>query len=242
MRLVCKRGKLDRVSPDEAAGPTPVSAARVAELLGDQLPLVDTVPREAFELVVRARELVEAIVMTDVDAQTRAAVATELGSIAERLRARRREQALHLVRHPDGRVESLVQAGAGRLNPQAPPIEWVVLPTPPPAGSEPRPVEVRARCTFTAAHGGSPSRVHGGVVAAALDEVVGVAAAAAGASGMTVALNVTLKGGTPFGVPVEIVGRYVRSEGRKRYATGEVIVDGQVTAHADLIAVSERRQ
>jgi acyl-coenzyme A thioesterase PaaI-like protein len=101
---------------------------------------------------------------------------------------------------------------------------------------------VRARCTFTAAHGGSPSRVHGGVVAAALDEVVGVAAAAAGASGMTVALDVTLRAGTPFGVPVDIVGRYVRSDGRKRFASGDVLVDGTVTAHADLICVSERRE
>jgi acyl-coenzyme A thioesterase PaaI-like protein len=229
------------VDDDGDGRPTPVSAARLAELLGDQLPPIDTVPDEAFALVERARELVEAIVMTDVDADTRAELASEIGSVAERLRARRREQALYLVRHPDGRVESLVQAGAGRLNPQAPPIEWVVLPAPPPPGSEPRPVEVRARCTFTAAHSGSPSRVHGGVIAAALDEVVGVAAAAAGASGMTVALNVSLSGGTPFGVPVEIVGRYVRSDGRKRYASGDVIVHGDITAHADLIAVSERR-
>jgi acyl-coenzyme A thioesterase PaaI-like protein len=218
-----------------------VSAARLAELLGDQLPSVDTVPEAAFELVARARELVEAVVMTDVDAETRAAVADEIDSLAGRLRARRRDQALYLVRHSDGRVESLVQAGAGRLNPQAPPIEWIELPTPPPTGSEPRPVEVRARCTFTAAHSGSPSRVHGGVVAAALDEVVGVAAAAAGASGMTVALNVTLEAGTPFGVPVDIVGRYVRSEGRKRYASGEVLVDGNVTGRAELLCVSERR-
>ena len=207
------------MTEDEA----PKSAARLAELLGDELPLIDTVPNEAYELVASARELVEAIVMTDVD-------------------ARRREEALYLVRHADGRVESLVQAGAGRLNPQAPPIEWVVLPAPPQPGSEPRPVEVRARCTFTAAHSGSPSRVHGGVVAAALDEVVGVAAAAAGASGMTVALNVSLEAGTPFGVPVDIVGRYVRSEGRKRYASGEVLVDDAVTARADLLCISERRE
>lgn len=221
---------------------TPKSAARLAELLGDRLPLIDTVPDEAYELVASARELVEAIVMTDVDAATRAEIAAELETIAQRLRARRRDEALYLVRHADGRVESLVQAGAGRLNPQAPPIEWIELPAPPPPGSEPRPVEVRARCTFTAAHSGSPSRVHGGVVAAALDEVVGVAAAAAGASGMTVALNVTLEAGTPFGVPVDIFGRYVRSVGRKRYASGEVVVDGAVTARAELLCISERRE
>jgi hypothetical protein len=58
---------------------------------------------------------------------------------------------------------------------------------------------------------------------------------------MTVALSVTLAAGTPFGVPVDIVGRYVRSEGRKRYASGEVLVDGAVTAQAELLCVSERR-
>src|SRR5204862_1606901 len=106
----CIRGFM---TEDEA----PKSAARLAELLGDELPLIDTVPNEAYDLVASARELVEAIVMTDVDAKTRAEVAAELASIADRLRARRREEALYLVRHAAGRVESLVQAGAGRLNP-----------------------------------------------------------------------------------------------------------------------------
>ena len=135
----------------------------------------------------------------------------------------------------------MVQAGSGRLNPQAPPVEWIERPTEPPPGSVPRSVEVRARCTFTAAHSGSPSRVHGGVVAAVLDETLGVAATAAGASGMTVALNVSLKGGTPFGRPVEVVARYTGSEGRKHYASGEMLADGVVTAEATLICVSERR-
>lgn len=220
---------------------TPASAARLAELLGDQLPDPASIPDASFVLTARVRELVEAVVMTDVDEAARAAAADDIAAITERLRARRRDQALFLVRHPDGRVESMVQAGSGRLNPQAPPVEWVERPTEPPAGSVPESVEVRARCTFTAAHSGSPSRVHGGVVAAVLDETIGVAAAAAGASGMTVALNVSLKGGTPFDRPVEIVARYTGSEGRKHFASGEMLADGVVTAEATLICVSERR-
>ena len=47
----------------------------------------------------------------------------------------RRPEPLRLVRHPDGRIESLLQAAAGRLNPQSLPIEWVHRPTEPPAGS-----------------------------------------------------------------------------------------------------------
>lgn len=230
-------------TPDAAPAPaaTPVSAARLAEMLGDRLPGPESIPDGAFELVARARELVEAVVMTDVDGPERHAAAAQLAAITDRLRARRREQALYLIRHPDGQVESLVQAGSGRLNPQAPPMQWVVRPTEPPPGSEPRPVEVRAVCTFTAAHGGSPARVHGGMLAAALDEALGVAVNAAGVSGMTVALSVSLKGGTPFGVPVEIVARYTGHEGRKSYATGEVRVDGVTTAEASAICVSERR-
>jgi acyl-coenzyme A thioesterase PaaI-like protein len=184
---------------------------------------------------------VEAVVMTDVDAAERTAAVAEVRAVTERLRVRRREEALYLVRHPDGRVESLVNAGSGALNPQAPPVEWLHRPTEPPVGSEPTPVEVRARCTFTNAHGGSPGRVYGGVVSLVLDEVLGIAVRASGASGMTVSITVSLKGATPIGVPVLITGRYTGHEGRKSYASGEITVDGKVTAEATAIYVAERR-
>lgn len=220
---------------------TPVSAARVAELLGDALPDPADIPASAFELVAATRELVEAVVMTDVDGDTRATVAAELEAAAGLLRARRRTDALYMVRHADGRVESLNQAGSGRLNPQAPPIEWIHRPQEPPPGSTPTPVEVRARCTFGPQHGGSPGRVYGGVLGCALDEVLGVAALVSGATGMTVAMSVSLRAGTPYGVPVDIVGRYTGSEGRKSFTSGEVVVDGKVTVEATAIYVSEKR-
>jgi acyl-coenzyme A thioesterase PaaI-like protein len=219
----------------------PVSAARVAELLGDSLPDTAQIPPEAFDLVAAARGLVEAVVMTDVDTGTRADAAAELREITDRLGAARREDQLYLARHADGRVESMMQAGSGRLNPQAPPIEWIHRPKEPPPGSTPTPVEVRARCTFGPQHAGSPGRVYGGVLACALDEVLGVAVLVSGATGMTVALTTSLKGGTPYGVPVDIVGRYTGSEGRKSFASGEVVVDGKVTVEATAIFVGERR-
>ena len=224
--------------PASASGP--ISAGRLADELGEQLPPASSVPSEAFELVERVRELVAAVVMTEVDAAERAALAEQIAAITDSLRARQRDDALFLVRHPDGRVESLVQAGSGRLNPQAPPVEWIVRPTEPPPGTEPSPVEVHARCTFTVAHAGSPGRVYGGVLALVLDEVLGIAARAAGASGMTVALSVSLKGGTPYDVPVDVYGRFTHAEGRKAFAPGEVRVDGVVTAEAEAIYVQER--
>ncbi|TMK61645.1 MAG: hypothetical protein E6G60_10670 [Actinobacteria bacterium] len=56
-----------------ASGSAPVSSGRLADELGDALPPASSLPAEAFELVERVRELVAAVVMTDVDADQRAA-------------------------------------------------------------------------------------------------------------------------------------------------------------------------
>jgi acyl-coenzyme A thioesterase PaaI-like protein len=224
-----------------ASDKTPISAARLAEQLGDELPSIQSVPASAFDLVASARDLVEAIVLTDVDGEARGRAADAIAAVTAALRTQQRAAPLFLVRHEDGRVESMLNAGSGRLNPQAAPVEWIERPAEPPRGSEPRLVTVRARCVFTAAHGGSPNRVYGGVLACVLDEVLGIAVNASGVSGMTVSLTTSLKGGTPFDVPVDIVARCTGYEGRKSYATGEVVIDGAVTAEASAIYVGERR-
>ncbi len=209
-----------------------MSAAQVAELLGDELPAPATaLTPEAVELVRAARELVEAVVLTDVPGPDRADAARDLRALTERLRARRRGGAVLLVRHADGRVEHLTQAGSGRLNPQAPEIVFDALGAPPAA---PAPVELVARCTLTPSFGGPPGRVHGGQVAALLDEVVGVAAFAAGAPGMTVSLSVRYHRPTPHSTPLEVRARLDRVEGRKRWASGEVVASGDVTASAEV--------
>lgn len=219
----------------------PVSAARLAEELGDRLPGPETIPSAALDLVARTRELVAAVASTAVDDDVLAEAARSVAAVTETLGSVPREVPVYLVRHPDGRLESLLQAGSGRLNPQSPPLAWIERPTEPVAGSEPVPATVRAQCTFTAAHAGSPGRVHGGVLALALDEVLGNAVTASGASGLTVSLSVTFRGATPIGVPVELVGRYDRHEGRKSFASGEVLVDGVVTVEAEALYVGERR-
>lgn len=223
------------------SGSAPVSASRLAELLGDQLPAASTIPPEAYELVERVRELIDAVVLTDAAPADRAAAAERIADVTRALNAQQRQAHLLLVRHADGRIESLTQAGSGRLNPQSPPLEWIHRPTEPPPGTEAAPVEVTARCTFTVRHGGSPGRVHGSVLAGVLDEVTGIAIRAAGAGGMTVALDVSLRGAVPIGASAHIAARYTGGEGRKSYATGEVTVDGAVVATASVIYVAERK-
>ena len=217
-----------------------VSAARLAAQMGSRLPAAEDVPPEAFALTERVRQLVEAVVLTDVPPDELAAAGDRIEAITEMLRSRQRPDHFHLVRHPDGRVESLRQAGSGRLNPQAVPVEWLHRPTEPPPGTPPSSVEVLARCRFTAAHGGSPGRTYGGVVALVLDEVTGVALRAAGATGLTVALNVSLRGAVPLGVPVDIAARYTGGEGRKSFGTAAMTVGGTVVAEAEVLWVAER--
>jgi acyl-coenzyme A thioesterase PaaI-like protein len=221
------------------AGP---SASTLAATLGGNMPDAADIPAEAFELADRIRDLVEAAVRTDVDASTRAAAAATIAEVTESLRAaqRPRDAVVHLVRHENGRFEHLTQAGSGRLNPQAARVEFFDLPTPPPADAEPRPVEIRGRVTLTAQHGGPPGRVHGGVVATILDQLLGVAASASGPAGFTAGLDIRYRQATPYDVPLELAARFERREGRKTFATGEIRADGVVTAEATAVFVSDR--
>lgn len=219
----------------------PVSAAALAAMLGEALPSVASVPPAAYELVRCTRALIDAVVMTDTDETVRRQAAAAIAGVTTSLLTNRRAQPLLLVRHADGQVESLLQAGSGRLNPAAPPLRWTRRPTEPPAGAAPVLRSVHALCTFTAAHAGSPGRVHGGVLASVLDEVLGTAVTASGASGMTVSLTVTLRGPTPIDHEVELTARCTGHEGRKSFAEGAVLVGGVPTAEARAIFVGERR-
>jgi acyl-coenzyme A thioesterase PaaI-like protein len=222
------------------ASDAPVSAGRLADELGHRLPAAEQVSPAAFALVARTRDLIEAVVMTDAAEAERVAAADLIATATDLLKRSRRESPLFLVRHEDGRVESLLQAGSGRLNPAAPPVQWVARPTEPPPGSEPVPVDVSARCVFSAQHAGSPGRAYGGVLALVLDEVIGVSVRAAGASGMTVSLTVNLRGAAPLGVPVDITARLTGTEGRKAFASGEIRAGDSLVAEATGIYVTER--
>jgi len=217
----------------------PRSAVELARQLGEEA-LADPadVPAEWFDLVEAVRDLVAATVATEVSAATRARVTAELGDLIEQLEAEQRDPPILLGRHSDGRLENLTQAGSGRLNPQAPRLVFAELPAGPAVVDEPVPVEVVATCRPTAAHLGPPDTVHGGVVAAMLDEVLGVAATAAGASGLTAGIDVRYQAATPSDIELTVRARFTHREGRKSFAAGEVIGDGVVTATATAVFIA----
>ncbi|MFA5883400.1 MAG: PaaI family thioesterase [Acidimicrobiia bacterium] len=216
------------------------SATRLGELLGDRVPPASSVGTDAVELADAVRDLLDAVVGTDVDDETRARVAREVRGLADELRVRRRDPVIVLVRTEDGRLDNLTQAGNGVLNPRAPALRFESFPPPPASGAPFRSVEVVGHCTLDASFGGGPSRAHGGAVATLLDEALGRGAVAAGVPGLTVALEVRFRGGVPLGLPLRVTARCDRVDGRKRFASGEVRQGDAVLAEATAVYVAER--
>lgn len=115
----------------------------------------------------------------------------------------------------------------GRSNALAPPLEIEV------EGQT-----VIATAVFGPAYEGPPGHVHGGFVAAAFDEVLGMAQAATGHPGMTGRLTVHYRSPTPLGRPVRFVASLDRVEGRKIFTTGAVYDGERLCAEAEGLFVS----
>ena len=95
-----------------------------------------------------------------------------------------------------------------------------------------------AKVTFGSAYEGPPGSVHGGFVAAAFDEVLGFVQSLSGNPGMTGTLTVRYRKPTPLHRELTIEGEWVRSEGRKTFCEGKILVDGVLTAEAEGIFVA----
>lgn len=111
----------------------------------------------------------------------------------------------------------------GRSNPIAPPMEF---------GPVLDGGEVRGKVTFGRVYEGAPGCVHGGFLAAAFDEALGVACIFSGQPGMTGELTVRYERPTPAGRVLEIAARLDRCEGRRIYTSGEIRSEGNVTCRA----------
>ena len=98
--------------------------------------------------------------------------------------------------------------------------------------------KVRGRATFGLAFQGPPGRVHGGVLALALDIVLAKTQDLVEQIGVTGTLNIRYRAGTPLQTPVEFEARPVRIEGRKLICEGSVWVNGQQTVAAEGIWIS----
>lgn len=120
----------------------------------------------------------------------------------------------------------------GRANPVAPPVEiWT-------AEGERDTREIRGRAWFDYPYEGPPTCVHGGVIAAVFDEVLGAVNIVVGQPGLTGTLTVTYRRPTPLLAPLELVARQIAVDGRKVRSWGAIYHDGELTAEAEGVFVA----
>ena len=187
---------------------------------------------ERAELAAAIRSLIDvAMSVEDVDGETLREVAREIERLRARLGAGREHGAGYLPRnHGDYLPRSPI---VGEASPLSPRLDWEVV-------EHEGKIAVEGRGTFGAAYEGPPSFVHGGWIACAFDEMLGIANIAAEHPGMTARLTVHYRRPTPLFRELRIRAWVDRVDGR-RIMSRAVIWDGEtVTAEADGIFVQPR--
>ncbi|MFN8617647.1 MAG: PaaI family thioesterase [Dehalococcoidia bacterium] len=115
----------------------------------------------------------------------------------------------------------------GLGNPVAPPLVFAV------EGDQ-----VVGRGRFGLQYEGPPNSVHGGFVAAALDELLGMAQSLSGKAGMTGTLTVRYRKPTPLHTDLRLTARVEKVEGRKIFTSGELRAGDMLCAEAEGIFIS----
>ena len=139
----------------------------------------------------------------------------------------RRNGSLATVPLPDG---ALVERSpvSGRGNPLAPPLTYSF------DGQT-----TRAWAVFSEAYEGPPGGVHGGYIAAAFDEILGVAQIAGNAAGFTGSLTVRYHRLTPVGRRVEYEAGLGERDGRKMKLWARSTADGELVAEAEGLFIAK---
>lgn len=103
--------------------------------------------------------------------------------------------------------------------------------------------EAVCHVTLGPAFEGAPGRAHGGIVAALIDETMGLVLSIVGTPGFTGRLTVTYRAPTPLGQPLEVRSRLAGRDGRKMTITAEMRSGQQLLAQAEglFIAVDNEK-
>ncbi|MFV0526962.1 MAG: PaaI family thioesterase [Acidimicrobiales bacterium] len=219
--------------------------ARIAAAFTTEVDPADLPPRRqlAWRIGDAARNIVERLVDTRATDEALETVGALLEQTAERLEGfehgRRYESWAEASTAggvgsadggpPEGHLD--YSPIVGRANPLAPPID-IRLEI---EGEHP---VVVGTVTFGSAYEGPPGSVHGGLVAAAFDEVMGAAQALSGQPGMTGTLTVVYRSPTPLRVPLRFEARLDKVEGRKLFVAGRVTAGETLCAEATGVFIS----
>lgn len=181
------------------------------------------------------RVLIAGLVATEAPADELAALADDLEGLAAgwAVHPRRTSYAFAAEAGPGGDVHAFLDDSPmiGRANPLAPPLHLQVD-----VAADPPAVVGTAR--FGPQYEGPPGHVHGGYLAAAFDEVLGMAQSFGGKPGMTGTLTVRYRSPTPLHVELALRGWVERVEGRKIFTRGTVHVGDRLCAEAEAVFIS----
>ena len=97
---------------------------------------------------------------------------------------------------------------------------------------------VHGTVRFGSAYEGPPGAVHGGYVACAFDELLGLTQSIGGAPGMTGTLTIKYRQPTPLHTDLRFEGHLDRTEGRKKYTHGYLYAGDMLTAEAEGLFIS----
>lgn len=118
----------------------------------------------------------------------------------------------------------------GRLNPVSPRLEFHAV------GNR-----IEGRGVFPVRFVGAPQTVHGGMVATALDELMGLVNFLNGAGAFTGTMIVRYHRPTPIERELTFLGEMVEADGRKVKSRAEIRCDGELTASAEGLFIRPRR-
>jgi acyl-coenzyme A thioesterase PaaI-like protein len=119
----------------------------------------------------------------------------------------------------------------GRANPFSPPMKLAM------EGKR-----AVGRVNFGVTYEGVPGHVHGGMVAAALDETLGFLAVNNDIGGLTAVLTMRYRAPTPLQTELFIEANVVRTEGRKAFVEARMKAGETITAEAEAVFVAIDRE
>ena len=183
------------------------------------------VKHEAADLV---RQILEELPRSAADEETLRTLLQPLRTVAEALTSAGPQQ-----RAGDSPMAGMadfvyVSPIVGFANPLAPPFSFSI---------DAEAQVARGRGAFGRAHEGGPGIVHGGLLAAAIDELLGMATTFSGQPGMTGRLTMKYHHPTPILEELEMTARLDRVEGRRLFMSAEVNAGELRTASAEALFI-----
>jgi hypothetical protein len=100
---------------------------------------------------------------------------------------------------------------------------------------------LHGHATYGFASEGPPGSLHGGVVAGAFDEMVGVGQTASGGAGFTARLTVRMRKPTPLHTRIEYEAGVSEVDGRKVTVWSRSLANGEVVGEADALMITPRQ-